>query len=258
MARFPGDMTGWRALITGASRGIGRAAAVAFAELGVDVGVVGRTRAGLEETRRAVEALGRECLVIEADLAADDGPDRIAEAALGHAPRWDVLVNNAGIVASQPLLETDLETFDAIHRVNARQALALSQRIVPQMIARGSGRVVNVTSIGAMIGTAGLGAYAASKAAMNQLTRTMAVEWGPGGVRVNAICPTIILTELGRSVWDDPVRAEDRRRRLARIPAGRFGEPEDAANLIVFLGSPAAEFLSGLTIPLDGGLSVTG
>ena len=249
------SLEGRRALVTGASRGIGRAVAAALAEAGADVGIVGRDAEGLEVTRELVEKLGRACLVIEEDLSAAGGPRAAGEAALHHGS-WEIVVNNAGIASSAPLLEVDLGTWDAIHALNLRAVVALCQVMVPPMLERARGKVINVSSAGAFLGTPGLGAYAASKAALNQLTRTMAVEWGPHGVQANAVCPTVVLTEMGRSIWDDPARAEDRRAKEQRIPVHHFGVPSDVAGAVTFLASPASDYINGVALPIDGGMLV--
>jgi len=248
------SLGGQRALITGGSRGIGRSIAQRLAACGADIGIVGRDRSTLEATRALVELEGRDCAVIEGDLATFAGARSAGGAALAYAEKWDILVNNAGIVTSQPLLEIDGDDWDAILGVNVRAAVALAQVVVPGMVERRSGKVINVSSVGAFLGTPGLAAYAASKAALNQLTRTMAVEWGPFNVQANAVCPTIILTDMARDVWDGPDRATERRQKEERIPMHRFGEPGDVAELVAFLASPAADYLNGLSIPVDGGM----
>jgi 2-dehydro-3-deoxy-D-gluconate 5-dehydrogenase len=247
-------LKGQRALVTGGSKGIGAASAEALARAGADVAIIGRDAAGLAATREAVIRAGRECTVIEADLNSIDGARRAGELALKHAPRWDILVNNAGIARVAPLLQLEVGDLDAMFAVNLRSALILAQLLVPQMIQRRAGKIVNVSSIGAFIGTPGLGAYAASKAALNQLTRTMAVEWGPHNIQVNAVCPTIVLTDMAKQIWDDPGKVKEREAKLARIPLGRFCEPREVADFVVFLASSAANYLSGQSIPLEGGL----
>ncbi len=249
-------LEGRRALVTGGSRGIGAAIATRLAKAGADVGIAGRDREGLVATEAAIRGCGRDCFVLEADLSTVQGTRSAGQAALHYADRWDILVNNAGVAASAPLVEMDADTWDTIMNVNLRAAFVFSQVIVPQMLARRSGKVVNVSSLGSFLGTPGLGAYAASKAGLNQLTRTMAVEWGPLNVQVNAVCPTVVLTDMGHQVWDDPIRAEERRKKESRIPVQRFGEPEDVAELVAFLASSAADFVSGVSIPVDGGLLV--
>jgi 2-dehydro-3-deoxy-D-gluconate 5-dehydrogenase len=251
------QIDGKRALITGGSKGIGAAIAQTFAEAGADIGIIGRDVPGLEKTKIAVEKFNRKCIMIEEDIFSIEGAKRAGLKALELSAQWDILVNNAGMAKIKPLLETTLDEWNDTFSINLRAVLLLSQIIVPQMIERKNGKIVNISSIGAFFGTPGLGAYAASKAALNQLTRTMAVEWGPYNIQVNAICPTIILTETGRQVWDNPALAEQRQEKEKRIPLHRFGEPEEVANVALFLASSAANFVHGVSLPLDGGMTIS-
>ncbi|CAK6693895.1 SDR family NAD(P)-dependent oxidoreductase [Synechococcus sp. CBW1107] len=251
-------LDGQRALISGGSKGLGAAIAETFAEAGADIGVIGRNTAGLHNTKRLVEGKGRHCDVITADLACAEGAQRAGDKALELCPAWDVLVNNAGIAAIvKPILETSQAEWDETFDLNLRSVLLLSQALVPQMIARGSGKIVNISSIGAFVGSPGLSAYAASKAALNQLTRTMAVEWGPHKIHVNAICPTVILTDMGHAIWDKPAMKEQRELKEKRIPLHRFGEPKEVANVALFLASAASDFIHGVSLPLDGGMTIS-
>jgi len=248
------SLQGKRALVTGGSKGIGAVIAQTLAGAGANVAIAGRDEKGLLRTQQAVVATGRECLIITADLATVEGARTVGEAALAHAERWDILVNNAGMVKMAPLLKITPQEWDSTQAVNLRSVLLLSQVLVPQMLERRSGKIINISSIGAFLGTPGLGAYAASKGGLNQLTRSMAVEWGSYNVQANAVCPTVILTESNRKFWDDPVWAEQMKAKSDRIPMHRFGEPKEVADLVLFLASPAADFVNGVTIPVDGGL----
>jgi 2-dehydro-3-deoxy-D-gluconate 5-dehydrogenase len=250
-------LDGKRALISGGSKGIGAAIAGTFAEAGADIGIIGRERKGLKNTQSIVEKHGRECIIIEQDISSIEGAKSAGEKALELSPKWDILVNNAGIARITPLLEITQDEWNDTFSVNLRATLLLSQIIVPQMIKRNSGKIVNISSLGAFFGTPGLGTYAASKAAMNQLTRTMAVEWGPYNIQVNAICPTIILTETGREVWDNPALAQQRQEKEKRIPLHRYGEPQEVANVALFLASSAANFIHGVSLPVDGGMTIS-
>ena len=248
------SLEGRRALVTGGSSGIGAQVAWQFAAAGVDVGIVGRDAERLGETQEAVEGEGRDCLVVAEDLATVEGIERAAEAALAHSERWDILVNSAGIAQLGPLLEITASDWDAIQAVNLRAAVFLAKAIVPQMIERGGGKVVNISSLGAFLGTPGFGMYAASKGGMNAVTRTMAVEWGPHNIQVNAVCPTVIMTPMGHQFWDRPEMATARREKEKRIPMHRFGEPHEVADLVLYLASPASDYINGVAIPVDGGL----
>ena len=249
-------LDGQRALISGGSKGLGAAIAERFSEAGADIGVIGRDREGLGRIQGIVENNHRNCWVIEEDVSSIEGAGRAGEKALALSPQWDVLVNNAGIARVRSILETTQADWNDVFSVNLRSVLLLSQAIAPQMIKRGHGKVVNISSIGAFIGTPGLGAYAASKAALNQLTRTMAVEWGPHNIHVNALCPTVILTKMGHDIWDSPSKEKPRREKEQRIPLHRFGEPTEVANVALFLASPASDFVQGVSLPLDGGLTI--
>jgi 2-dehydro-3-deoxy-D-gluconate 5-dehydrogenase len=249
-------LDGQRALISGGSKGLGAAIAERFAEAGADIGVIGRNRDGLNRVQRLVESQGRQCCVIEADLSSIEGAMQAGRQALDLAPEWDILVNNAGIARVNSILDTSQRDWDDVFALNLRSALLLSQAIVPPMIQRGYGKVINISSIGAFIGSPGLAAYGASKAALNQLTRTMAVEWGPSNIQVNALCPTVILTQMGHEIWDDPAMAEARKIKEKRIPLQRFGEPREVATVALFLASAASNFIQGVSLPLDGGLII--
>jgi NAD(P)-dependent dehydrogenase (short-subunit alcohol dehydrogenase family) len=244
------------ALITGGSKGLGRAIAIKFAENNIDVGIIGRDENGLKETCSLVEKIGGKCLIIKADLSKIDELSRAADEALTYNLNWDILVNNAGFAKQVSLLDTELEDWELIHNINLRAVFLLSQKIVPQMIEQKHGKVINISSLGAFFGTRGMGAYGSSKAALNQLTRTMAVEWGPHNIQVNAICPTIVMTEMGKNIWDDPKNKAIADAFLNKIPVGRFGQPEDVANLAYFLATEQSDYLNGVAIPLDGGKTV--
>ncbi len=248
------NLSGYRALVTGASRGIGAAVARRLAAGGADLGLVARSRSGLEALAEELRSLGRQCLVIEADLATVEGVKDAASQALCEAAHWQILVNNAGVAHQTPLLEETAQSWDALMGVNLRAPMLLAQALVPGMIENGGGKIVNVSSVAAFLGTPGFSAYAASKAALNQLTRTMAVEWGPHKIHVNAVCPTIILTDMGRQLWDRPDMAEARHAKEARIPMHRFGTAEEVADVVAFLAGPESNYINGVAVPVDGGL----
>ncbi len=241
---------GKRALVTGGSKGIGAEAAVVLAQAGADVAVVGRDRGGLQATAEQIIATGRKCIVIEADMRTAEGPQQAAEAALVAFGTVDILVNNAGIARIAPILGSPLADWEETIAVNLRAPYLLAQALAPNMIAQGSGKIINVSSQAGVVAIEGHAAYAASKGGLNMLTKVMALEWGAHNIQVNAVAPTVILTPMGTRVWGDPVKAAPM---LAKIPLRRFGQPVEVADLILFLASSASDLITGETILIDGG-----
>lgn len=244
------SVTGKTALITGGSKGIGQVAARVLAEAGASIAVVGRDRAGLEATRQEVEALGRPCHLIEADMATVEGPRQAGQAALAHFGTVDILVNNAGLAEIHNLLDLSLDDWDRTMAVNLRAPFLLAQVLAPAMIARRAGKIINVSSQAGTVAIDGHSAYSASKGGLNMLTRSMAAEWGRFNIQSNAISPTVILTPMGEQVWGDPAKGDPM---LAKIPLRRFGKPIEVADLILFLASPASDLICGENILIDGG-----
>jgi len=245
-------LAGKRALVTGASRGLGAEIARVFAEAGADLVLTGRDAAGLDATRREVEVRGRRCRCVEADLRSIEGARLAGRQALDFFGTVDILVNNAGIVFVEDLLAITPEHWEETLRVNLQAPLILAQTVVPGMIGQRCGKVINISSMAGVLVPEGHGAYAASKGGLNLLTQAMAAEWGRYNIQANAVAPTVILTEMGKQVWGDPAKGDPMK---GRIPARRFGEPVELADLVLFLASPASDFLCGQVIRLDGGLS---
>jgi len=250
LTRF--SLANQRALITGASRGLGAEIAAVFADAGADLVITGRDAAGLEATRQVVASQGRHCFCVEADLATVEGPRLVGSKALEFFGTVDILVNNAGLVFVEDLLDTSLEHWEETQRVNLRAPFLLAQTVVPKMIEQRRGKVINISSLAGGLAPLGHGAYSASKAGLNLLTQTMAAEWGRFNIQANAVAPTVILTEMGQKVWGDPAKGDPMK---ARIPARRFGEPIEVADLVLFLASSASNFIGGQVIRLDGGFS---
>jgi NAD(P)-dependent dehydrogenase (short-subunit alcohol dehydrogenase family) len=246
------SVQGKRALVTGASKGIGAEIAAVLADAGADLAIVGRDTKGLEDTRKAVVSKGRKCAVIEADLQTVDGARLAGKKALDALGTVDILVNNAGVFYRQSILETTVEQWDEIQAINLRAPFLLSQAIAPGMIKQRSGKIINISSLASEVGCEGHAAYSASKGGMNLLTQVMAIEWGPFNIQTNAIAPGIVLTAMGRKVWGDEAKSAPVK---ARTPLRRFGEQIEVADLVLYLASPASDFMCGQVVLLDGGYS---
>lgn len=243
------DLTGRLAVVTGARRGIGFAMAVALAEAGADViGVSASMPSGDSDIARAVAATGRTFEGIACDFA-----DRaaVAELAAGLAARdVDILVNNAGTIRRAPAATHPLEWWDEVIQVDLSSQFALTQPIGRRMIERGRGKIIFTASLLTFQGGITVPGYAAAKSGIGGLTRALANEWAPFGVTVNAIAPGYIATDNTQALQDDPARSAGIRE---RIPAGRWGRPDDLAGATVFLAAPASDYVSGVVLPVDGG-----
>jgi NAD(P)-dependent dehydrogenase (short-subunit alcohol dehydrogenase family) len=243
------SLEGRNAVVTGASRGIGAATARALDAAGARVALVARNAGELEDVARQ---LRHHPLVIPADLHEPQAPAAIARNALEGLGRVDVLVNNAAFAARVPTVETDLATIDKLLAVNVRAPLLLIAALLPSMLENGSGSIINLSSVSALIGTPRRAAYAASKGAIDAATRSLAVEVGPRGVRVNSVAPGVVDTALWASNKKVPGVAEAID---ALTPLRRWAAPEDVADVIVFLASDASRFITGETICADGGMA---
>jgi NAD(P)-dependent dehydrogenase (short-subunit alcohol dehydrogenase family) len=244
------SLTGKNALVTGASKGIGNEICRVLADAGADIVAVARDPQGLSEVKALVEAMGRRCLAVEADLATVEGPRAAARTALQEWGAVDVLVNNAGITAIESILEAKVESWDRVMAVNLRAPFLLAQALVPKMIEKSAGKIINVSSQTSTVALDNHAAYMSSKNGLNALTKAMTVEWAKHNIQSNAVCPTVIMTPMGEMVWGDP-RVGDPMR--AKIPLGRFGKPVEIADLVLFLASPASDLITGQTIFADGG-----
>lgn len=254
MAEFVGrfSVTDKKALVTGASKGIGLEICKVLADAGADVVAVGRDRAGLDEAKAGVEAAGRECLTVEADLASIEQTRDAARQALNHYGVIDILVNNAGIALIDDLLDANVEDWDRTMAVNLRAPFLIAQALAPKMIERRAGKIVNISSQAGVIAIDQHAAYAASKGGLNMLTKVMCSEWSKHNIQVNAVCPTIILTPMGEQVWGDKAKSQPM---LDKTPLNRFGKPVEVADLVLFLASPASDLITGETVLIDGGFT---
>lgn len=246
------SLEGRRALVTGASKGIGFETCRVLADAGADIAAVGRDEAGLAEVCKAVEALGRRCVPITADLATVEGPRAAARRALEAFGTIDILVNNAGVTTIKSIIDTPVDDWEWVNNVNLRAPYLLAQALVPKMIEQRMGKVINISSQSGVVALDDHGAYGASKGGLNMLTRVMTVEWAKHNIQSNSICPTVILTPMGEMVWGDPAKGDPMK---AKIPAGRFGRTTEVADLILFLASSASDMICGQTILLDGGFT---
>jgi NAD(P)-dependent dehydrogenase (short-subunit alcohol dehydrogenase family) len=244
------SLSGKIALVTGGTSGIGFEACRVLADAGADIIAAGTPGHTHEDVVGTVTSLGRRAKVILADLATREGPVQLGREALAAFGRVDILVNNAGIARIAPLLDATIEDWDATMAVNLRAPFLVAQQIVPQMIARKSGKIINISSQAGVIGLDDHGAYCASKGGLNMLTKVMTSEWARHNIQTNAICPTVILTPLGQRVWGAPEKGGPM---LAKIPLGRFGQPVEVADAILFLASSASDLICGETLLLDGG-----
>jgi len=246
------SLTGKRALVTGASKGIGLDICAVLSEAGADIAAVARDKQGLGEAKAMVEKNRRRCATIEADLAEEEETRHAARAALNEFGTIDSLVNNAGIALVEPLLKASVANWDRTMAVNLRAPFILAQELAPAMIAQKSGKIVNVSSQAGVIGLDDHAAYCASKGGINQLTRVMTSEWARHNINCNAVCPNIILTPMGEQVWGDPAKSKPMR---DKTPLGRFGKPVEVADLVLYLASPASNFVNGELIMIDGGFT---
>jgi len=239
------------ALVTGASSGLGYASALALAEAGADLVVASRSLERLADICRAIEARGRQAFPLAVDVRDLAQVRRMADAAVERFGRIDILVNSAGLNIPQPALEVTEEAWDTIMDTNAKGLFFCCQAVGRYMVAQRYGRIVNIGSTMGLVGMADRAAYCASKGAVSQLTKVLAIEWAPYNVTVNAVAPTFVETPLTRPYFERiPGFREEV---LRRIPMGRLGLPEEVAAAVVFLASDAASLITGVTLPVDGG-----
>lgn len=238
------------AVVTGASRGIGRAIALGLAQSGAHVVAIARGKPGLEETVALIQALGGSAEELELDIQDIAAGQTAIEAIAAAHGRLDILVNCAGINARSEATEISPEDFDRIWSVNVRAALFLSQAAGRIMLKAQSGKVINIASATSFIGLNKVTSYAASKGAMVQMTKAMASEWAKYNVQVNAVAPGFIVTDLNKKLWENDTL---RNWVVGNTPAGRLGTVEDVVGAVQFLASPASDFICGHVLVVDGG-----
>ncbi|HEY8614600.1 2-dehydro-3-deoxy-D-gluconate 5-dehydrogenase KduD [Phenylobacterium sp.] len=242
------SLAGKVAVVTGANTGLGQAIAVALASAGADVAAVGRS--AMDETQKVVEATGRRFLAIGADLGSTEPIGRIVRETVDGLGGLDILVNNAGIIRRADALEFTEADWDAVIDVNLKSAFFLSQAAARVMVEKGAGKIINIASMLSFQGGIRVASYTASKSGIAGLTKLLANEWAAKGINVNAIAPGYFATNNTEALRADESRNKDI---LARIPAGRWGRPEDLGGAAVFLASAAADYMHGAVVPVDGG-----
>ena len=242
-------LDGRTALVTGGATVIGRAAALALAEAGADVAVTGHSNAPAE-TPRGIETLGRRALAFRGDLAEAEFRNRVVDEILREWGRIDILVNSAGTIARGAAAEASESEWDRVIELNLTVLFRTCQRVGRAMIAQQRGKIINLASLLSFSGGINVPSYSASKGAVAQVTKALANEWARFGVNVNAIAPGYMLTDLTRALYEDPVRSKAINE---RIPAGHWGSPEDLKGAIVFLASPASDYVHGHILVVDGG-----
>jgi 2-deoxy-D-gluconate 3-dehydrogenase len=237
------------AVVTGASRGLGQAIAVGLAEAGADIALVDIL--DMSDSKAQIEKLGRKCAVIQADLSKKESAETIVSAAVDQLGGIDILFNNAGIIRRAPFTEFTEKDWDDVMNINIRGLFFLSQAVVRVMIDQGrGGKIVNTASMLSFQGGILVPSYTSSKSAVMGLTRLMACELAKHHINTNAIAPGYMATDNTQPLRDDPAR---NKAILDRIPAGRWGKPEDLKGVAVFLASSASDYMNGYTVAVDGG-----
>jgi meso-butanediol dehydrogenase/(S,S)-butanediol dehydrogenase/diacetyl reductase len=235
------------AIITGGATGIGLACARLFVNEGARVAIFGRRQDRLDQAQKEI---GDAVLAVQGDVTLEKDTSRLVETSIEKMGKVDILINNAGTFAPSPLHETDDAAWDQTFAINMRGVFQLTRKVLTHMVENGSGNIIHVSSILGMRAIPATAAYNASKGALNQFSRTIAVEYGGQGIRSNAVCPGMIETEMTEELRSDTALMEEF---LKRYPLGRFGKPEEVAQACLFLASDESAFITGTTLPVDGG-----
>jgi NAD(P)-dependent dehydrogenase (short-subunit alcohol dehydrogenase family) len=247
------DLTNKVAIVTGASKGIGEAVARGLAEFGAKVIVSSRKQEGVEAVAERLRQDGLPAVAVAAHVGDPSAIHRLVDETIRLFGRLDVLINNAATNPIYgPLLEADSAACDKILSINLKGPLELARAAYPHL-REGGGSIVNISSVGGLSPEPGLGLYSVSKAALLSLTKVMAHEWGPDGIRVNAICPGLIQTKFSAALWQDQ---QVLHRFLSNVPLGRIGQPEDVVGLAVYLASDASRYCTGAIFTVDGGYTI--
>jgi NAD(P)-dependent dehydrogenase (short-subunit alcohol dehydrogenase family) len=250
----PFDLTGKVAVVTGSSRGIGRSIAVTMASLGARVVVSSRKREACEPVAEEIRAKGGEAIVIPCNISRREEVEGLISGTQSQLGGIDILVCNAAVNPYYgPLSGIDDSAFDKVMNANVKSNLWLCNMAIPRIAERGGGSVVIISSIAGLRGSPGIGAYGISKAADFALARQLALEWGPHNVRVNCIAPGLIKTDFARALWEDEDRLAYRE---SGTPLRRIGMPDEIGGVAAFLASPAASFMTGEVVTVDGGVTI--
>ena len=242
------DLKGKTAIVTGASTGLGKGMTLGLADAGADILLVDYVSS--EETLAAVKALGKKAEQIIIDLTQKDAIQSVVSKALDHFNKVDILVNNAGIIRRTPAIEFSEKDWDDVMNLNSRVVFFLSQATAKDMMKRKYGKIINIASLLSFQGGIIVPSYSASKGAVVQITKALANEWAKYGININAIAPGYMATNNTKALREDPVRSKSI---LDRIPAGRWGTPDDLQGAVVFLASKASDYINGHVLAIDGG-----
>jgi NAD(P)-dependent dehydrogenase (short-subunit alcohol dehydrogenase family) len=238
------------AVVTGAGAGIGREIAFSLANAGASILAFSFVEEELAELKADMDAKGYRCVPVAGDVTKPEDVERMRDVALRAFGKIDILVNNAGVALLDAAIDTPLQHWNTTMNVNLTGPFLCAQTVAPAMMERRYGRIVNISSQAGTIALPLHAAYCASKAALNGLTRVLAIEWGPYGITCNAVAPTVVLTALGEKAWGDPDRGDPMK---AKIPVGRFGQPWEIAAAVNYLASDAAGLVNGHVLAIDGG-----
>ena len=242
-------LTNKTAIITGGGSGIGQACAWAFYQEGANVVLFGRREDKLKET---AQELGSRAMTVSGDMTRSEDLDRLVQETLSKFHRIDILVNNAGLFKGAPLHEISDEQYDEMMNINMRAVFQLTRRVLPVMMEQKSGNIIHISSILGIIAVPQVSVYNISKGALNQFSRSIAVEYGSYGIRSNSICPGLIETDMTADLMKDEALMQEWSK---GYPIGRFGKPEDVASACLFLASDESSFITGTVLPVDGGFT---
>jgi NAD(P)-dependent dehydrogenase (short-subunit alcohol dehydrogenase family) len=246
------SLQGRKALVTGASKGIGAEICAVFAEAGADIVALGRDKDGLAATAATVRAHGGRCLTLTAEMESPTEPVLACERALAEWGTIDILVNSAGLANVAPALEFSTADWDQMMAVNLRAPFLTARTLAPAMIAQRWGKIIMISSQTGVIALDDHAAYASSKGGLNALTKSLCAEWARHNVQVNAICPTVVMTPMGKKVWGKPEKGDPFRN---ATPARRFAEPVEVADAALYLASPASGMVNGALLMVEGGFT---